>query len=142
MSVGQARCHCDGVAADGHVGLLPVGPHAALRHRHAVEALQRGAILREGIDRLHVSRDRLPVRAGQHPLADNLFGEAVINYRIVIVITARRECTCAANEEGGEHPILNLFHYSFYLWAEEAGSLLRLPDLLTHPEAGPAAGIH
>jgi hypothetical protein len=42
-----------------------------------------------------------------NPLADNLFGEAVINYRIVIVITARCECTCAADTEGGgEHPIL------------------------------------
>jgi len=45
-----------------------------------------------------------------NPLADNLFGEAVINYRIVIVITARCECTCAANEDGGEHPIDDLFH--------------------------------
>ena len=116
MSVGQARCHCDSVAADGHVGLLPVGPHAALRLRHAVEALQRGAaILREGIDRLHVSRDRLPVGVGMNPLADNLFGEAVINYRIVIVITARCECTCAANEEGGEHPIHHLSHECFCL---------------------------
>jgi hypothetical protein len=45
-----------------------------------------------------------------NPLADNLFGEAVINYRIVIVITARCECTCAANEDGGKHPTHNLSH--------------------------------
>ena len=109
LSVGQARCHCDGVAADGHVGLLPVGPHAALRLRHAVEALQRGAaILREGIDRLHVSRDRLPVGVGMNPLADNLLCEVVADG--VFIITARGEDRCAAYEGGGHHPIHHLFH--------------------------------
>jgi hypothetical protein len=50
-----------------------------------------------------------------NPLADNLFGEAAVNYRIVIVITARCEYTCAANEEGGEHPTHNLSHFRLVL---------------------------
>ena len=92
------------VALDGHSDFLLVSPKCR-RFRTEVERSAQVALGGgdKGDDHLLVSRHGLAVDFGADPLTDDFLGDAEVAVSGFLVLLARGEKACAADNGGGEH---------------------------------------